>query len=84
MAQLIVRNIEQDVKERLAQRARAQGHSMEEEVRRILRDAVGDKARPSGEPGLGTQLAQHFAEYGLDGEELPEMKGEAPRPAIFD
>lgn len=84
MAQLIVRNIEQDVKERLAQRARAHGHSMEEEVRRILREAVGEESRPSHEPGLGTQLARHFAEYGLAGEELPEMKGEAPRPAIFD
>ncbi len=84
MAQLIVRNIEDEVKERIARRARAHGHSMEEEVRRILREAVGEEARPSDEPGLGTQLARHFAEYGLDGRELPEMKGEAPRPAIFD
>jgi len=84
MAQLVVRNIEQHVKERLAQRARAHGHSMEEEVRRILRDAVGEEARPAGEPGLGTQLAQHFAEYGLDGEELPEMKDQQARPAVFD
>ncbi len=83
MAQLIVRNIEQDVKERLAQRARAHGHSMEEEVRRILRDAIGDKARPSGEPGLGTQLAQCFEGVELE-EPLPEMKGQQARPAIFD
>ncbi len=84
MAQLIVRNIEQDVKEQLARRARRHGHSMEEEVRRILRDAVGERARPSDQPGLGTQLAEHFAEYGFEDVELPEMKGEAPRPAVFD
>ncbi len=84
MAQLIVRNIEEEVKERLARRARAHGHSMEEEVRRILRDAVGDKARLSGEPGLGTQLAQHFAKYGLEDVELPEIKRQQARPALFD
>ncbi len=83
MAQLIVRNIETDVKERLAQRARAHGHSMEEEVRRILRDAVGDQARPSDQQGLGTQLAQCFEGVELY-EPLPEMKGQQSRPAIFD
>jgi plasmid stability protein len=84
MAQLIVRNIEQDVKKRLAQRARAHGHSMEEEVRRILREAVGEEARPSHEPGLGTQLARHFEEHGLSGIELPEMQRQEAKPALFD
>ncbi len=83
MAQLIVRNIEKDVKERLARRARAHGHSMEEEVRRILREAVGEVARPADELGLGTQLAQCFEGIGLD-EPLPELKGQEARPAKFD
>lgn len=83
MAQLIVRNIEQEVKERLAQRARARGHSMEEEVRRILREAVTAKAQPADKPGLGTQLAQCFEGFELD-EPLPEMKGQEARPAEFD
>ena len=83
MAQLIVRNIEKDVKERLAQRARAHGRSMEEEARRILREAVSVKTGPAGEPGLGTQLAQCFEGVELD-EPLPEMKGQQARPAIFD
>ncbi len=84
MAQLIVRNIEDEVKERIARRARLHGHSMEEEVRRILRDAVGERARPSDEPGLGTQLAQHFEAHGLSGLDLPEMKRQEARPANFD
>jgi len=79
-----VRIIEQEVKERLAERARAHGHSMEEEVRRILRHAVGETGRPSDEPGLGTQLAEHFAAYGFEDVELPDMAGEAPRPGVFD
>ena len=57
---------------------------MDKEARRILREVVNAKVRPADEPGLVTQLAAHFAEYGLDGEELTEMKSEAPRPAIFD
>lgn len=83
MAQLIVRNIEDEVKERLAQRARRHGHSMEEEVRTILRDAVSEDMKAAPEIGLGTRLAAFFAERGLDFE-LPEMKGEEARPAAFD
>jgi plasmid stability protein len=40
MAQLVVRNLDGDVKERLRERAAKHGHSMEEEVREILRAAV--------------------------------------------
>ena len=44
MAQVIVRNIEDDVKAGLKQRATFHGWSMEEEVRQILRRAVHDIA----------------------------------------
>jgi len=40
MASLVVRNIEEGVKARLRTRAAMNGHSMEEEVRHILKDAV--------------------------------------------
>ena len=83
MAQLIVRNIEDDVKERLAQRARRHGHSMEEEVRTILRDAVSEDFKAAPEVGLGTRLAGFFAERGLDFE-LPERLDDEARPASFD
>ena len=45
MAQLIVRDIEEKVVRRLKQRAGAHGISMEEEHRRILRDALFPKAK---------------------------------------
>lgn len=83
MAQLIVRNIEDDVKDRLVQRARRHGHSMEEEVRTILREAVGEDMKAAPDVGLGTRLAKHFAAYGLD-LDLPEMQAEEARPAIFE
>ena len=54
---------------------------MEEEVRHILRDAVKDDTRVRG--GLGTRMAARFAKIGLSGE-LPEVRGGAPRPAVFD
>src|SRR5215212_1684739 len=44
MAQLVVRNLEDDVKAKLQRRARRHGRSTEEEVRDILRDAVSKRA----------------------------------------
>ena len=41
MAQMVVRNFESDVKTRLQQRAKRNGHSMEEEVRAIRSALAG-------------------------------------------
>lgn len=83
MAQLIVRNIEEEVKQRLVQRARRHGHSMEEEVRNILRHAVEEEARPEPDLGFGTRLANFFARHNFD-IEIEELKGREARPAVFD
>jgi antitoxin FitA len=64
VAQLVVRNIEQEVKARLQRRARRNRRSMEEEVRDILRAAVHTEKTPAG--GLGTQLAALFPKSGPD------------------
>ncbi len=70
MAQVIVRNIEIEVKTVLKQRAAQHGWSMEEEVRQILRSAVS-LAEPV--PGkLGSRIAKRFADVGLL-EPLPEL-----------
>jgi plasmid stability protein len=81
MAQLLVRNLEDDVKMRLQRRARRHGRSTEEEVREILRNAVKDegaKRKP-----LGTRLRERFAGIGFE-DELPELRGEIARPAKFE
>jgi plasmid stability protein len=83
LAQLVVRNIEDDVKERLVQRARRHGRSMEEEVRVILRDAVQEEMKAAPEFGFGTRLVNFFAEQGLD-YEVEEIKGHEARAATFD
>lgn len=81
MAQILVRQIDDDVKERLQQRARRHGRSTEEEVREILRNAVRAER---GEPAaLGSRIAARFADVGLD-DDIPELRGEPVRPAVFD
>lgn len=83
MAQLIVRDLEEDLKVRLRERARARGHSMEEEARRILRSALMQPAAaPAG--GLGARIAARFHGIGLAVDEaLPELRGEPLRSAEF-
>jgi plasmid stability protein len=80
MAQLVVRNIEERVKARLKQRAVRRGHSMEAEIRDILRHAAGTEK--SAKTGLGTRIARRFAGKGLNFE-VPEWRGEEARPAKF-
>jgi len=77
LAQVVVRNLEEDVKARLKRRAERHGRSMEEEVREILRNAARDEGRPVDR--LGSRIAARFARTGLDAE-LPELRGQRPRP----
>lgn len=81
MAQLVVRNIEEEVKARLRRRAAAHERSMEEEVRDILRNAVKGEAKPS--PPLGSRLRRRFSAIGLD-EDIREWRGTTAIPAPFD
>jgi antitoxin FitA len=81
VAQLVVRNIETEVKSRLQRRAKRRGRSMEEEVRDILGNAAKEEDTPVG--GLGTEIASLFAKVGLDAD-IPELCGHAIKPASFD
>lgn len=78
MAQLIVRDLEESVKEGLRQRATRRRHSLEAEVRDILRAAV---ARPESNDGrLGSRIARRFTGLGRT-PDFPELRGQAARPA---
>jgi plasmid stability protein len=81
MAQVTVRNLEEEVKARLKRRAVLHGCSLEEEVRRILRDAVKEQV-PYRPGGLGSRIAARFAHQGL-AEDLPELRGQTIQPADF-
>jgi plasmid stability protein len=81
VAQLVVRNLDDDVKAKLQQRARRHGRSTEEEVRDILRNAVREQGAPL--PPLGSRLRARFARIGLE-EDIPELRGQPAKPAAFD
>jgi plasmid stability protein len=80
VAQLVVRDIEEDVKIGLRRRAKRHGRSMEAEVREILRDAAKDEAG-TRQP-LGSRLRARFAGVGLE-KDIREMRGQKVRPAAF-
>ena len=81
MAQVIVRNLEDDVRDKLRDRAAAHGCSMEEEIRIILREAVlRDPAVP--DVGFGSRAAKRFQKIGLE-REIEELRGGPPRAAEF-
>lgn len=84
MAQLLVRNLDDDVKRRLQRRAREHGRSMEEEARRIIADAVG--APDANGYGWASRLSAEFADIGFTDEEAAalELRGFAARPAEFE
>jgi len=81
MAQFVVRNIENGVKARLQRRAKRNGHSMEQEVRDILRHAVVQEGVPAG--GLGTEISALFAKAGID-RDIPELRGHEIKPPSFE
>ncbi len=83
MAQLVVRNLEERVKQRLKRRAAKHGRSMEEEVREILRNAASEQEGSA--KGLGSEIAALFKGIGLKkGEEIPELRGFTIEPVKFD
>ena len=81
MAQLLVRQLDDDVKAALQRRARAHGRSTEEEVREILREAV---RTGRGKPvKLGSAIAARFNGLGLTAE-LDELRGHPVRAAELE
>ena len=81
MAQMIVRNLDEDLKSALKRRAMQHGRSMEEEVRQILRCAVNVEPLPAIK--LGSLIAARFTDIGLD-MPLPELHGQSIDPVTFE
>ncbi|MXX76051.1 MAG: plasmid stabilization protein [Holophagales bacterium] len=80
MASITVRNLDDEVKKGLRMRAAANGHSMEEEARIILREAVEPE---TGEQNLAAAIRARFAPLGGVELELPP-RGPMREPAKFD
>ena len=76
MASITIRNLGDEVKARLRVRAASNGRSMEEEVRLILRDAVGCKP---GSRDLVSIIRSHFgSSNGVDLELPPREPAREP------
>ncbi len=81
MTQVVIRNLDCDVKARLKKQAAQHGCSMEEEARQILRNALkGEGRQPSR---LGSKISARFVGVGLSAE-LPELHGQTIPPMDFD
>lgn len=74
MATLTLRNIEESLKAKIRMTAAANGRSMEEEVRQILRQYV---LRQKSADGVGTRISRRFA--GAGGVEMPLPPHSMPR-----
>ncbi|GIK72561.1 MAG: hypothetical protein BroJett021_15490 [Chloroflexota bacterium] len=77
MTSLTIRNVDAATKQRLRMRAARHGVSMEEGVRRILKDALRPAEATSG---LGKRLCDRFA--GLGAEEFVVPKRHTPRSSV--
>lgn len=81
MASITVRNLDEGLKKRLRMRAAANGRSMEQEARAILRAALDEDAVPTRK--LGTAIHDLFKPF--RGVELEIPPGEPMRePPQFD
>ena len=82
MATLTIRNLDDAVRDRLRQRAAAHGHSMEEEVRQILRQVVKPAESEATSEGLGSRIHNHFAQLGGVALELPSRSDTPKAPSL--
>jgi len=78
MAQLIVRRLDDDVKERLKSRAKRHGRSLEAEARAILEDAANGGSRRTRprkkEKGFGTLVHGRFKRTGFTDAEYEDFE----------
>ena len=79
MASITIRNLDDELKRRLRVRASENGHSMEQEVRDILRRTVSEASPPKD---LGRAIHARFAALGGIELELPE-RGPMRPPLAF-
>ncbi|HEY7051462.1 MAG TPA: toxin-antitoxin system [Mycobacterium sp.] len=81
MAQILIRQLDDDTKTKLQRLARKHGRSTEEEVREILRIAV--LAADDPPQRLGSRIAARFNRVGLT-DDIRELRAQSVQPAQFE
>ena len=78
MAQLLIRKMDDDAKERLKARAKKHGRSLEAEARAILQETANGEPKPlrsrKKEKGFGTLMHERFKRTGFTDEEYAEFE----------
>lgn len=80
MATITVRNLNEETKKKIRLLAARHGHSMEEEVRRILDRTVNE----DNDIGLGTYISDKFKEIGGIELEIPPRSQVRTAPSLAD
>lgn len=81
MAQFLVRNLEDNILQKLRELAQSNGQSLEEFVRGMLRK-VGLE-RVAKHNNLGSRIAARFAKIGIQ-EPIEELRGRPIAPTSFE
>ena len=72
MPDILVRGINQEIKKQVERRAKSAGHSISEEMKRLVAQAL---SRSSDQPPLGKAIRAAFSEAGYVELELPDRMG---------
>ncbi len=80
MASITIRNLDEATKKRLRLRAARRNHSMEEEARAILREAVREDAEGAG--NLADAIGRRFRALGGVELVVPARSSERPPPSF--
>jgi plasmid stability protein len=83
MTDLLIRNIDPNLKRQLEKRARQHRHSLSEEAKTLLRQALAPIA-PSAEPSLGTRMFSLVREEDRGDDLVFEVPGELNAPPDFE
>ncbi len=81
MAQFVVRNLEDDIHQKLRDLAKSRGQSLEEFVRDKLRSVALEDAKSRKK--LGSKIAKRFAKIGLQSP-IEELRGRTINPPSFE
>lgn len=90
MGQVLVRNVDDALKEQLKERARENGRSLESEIRERLRASIGLSDSPSSNgPDHTTrmtvsEIADQFRGVGFDAEEVSAIAALRREPLVMD
>jgi antitoxin FitA len=84
MTTLTIRNIEARLKEKLRMRAARHGHSMEAELRQILKDALAAEKGGEKETSLAEAIRRRFLRLGGADDLEPHPPVQVTDPPSFD